>query len=83
MSNKNRGQHPPPSAPAMTVIPSTYVDQYEYLVEGPIIGIRLGRRGQTHADVTMPVALFLDMVAKVQATVAAMAPAKPAGPASA
>lgn len=75
MSRKRTTQKSAGFAPTMTVIPSIYVDQYEYSIDGNLIGIRLGRRGETHADVTMPISLLLDMASKVHSSLIPAAPA--------
>lgn len=72
MSNRKKPPQPPAFKPTMSVIPSIYVNQYEFNIDGGLIEIRLGRRGETHADVTMAVSMLLDLCNKVQEKVAAM-----------
>ena len=68
----NRKKHDPipqPFKPTMSVIPSTYCNQFEYVVEGNVVGIRFGRNNETHVDVTIPLELFLLLGEKARAQV--------------
>lgn len=67
MSNRKKPAQPQPGwKPTMTVIPSTFVDQYEFSIDNGVIGVRFGRRGETHADVTMPLSLMVDLITQVR-----------------
>lgn len=72
MSNRKKPATPAPGfQPSMSVVPSIYCDQYEFAIDGSLIGIRFGRRGETHADVTISLNLILDLANKVQERVIA------------
>lgn len=75
MSNRKKPEPPkgpPPFKPTMTVVPSIFVNQFEFNIEGGFIGFRFGRQGQTHADVTMPVNLAIDMSNLIQEKIVAV-----------
>ena len=59
-----------PNPQGMTVISSIY-DQYEYTLANGMLGIRFGRRGHTHADITIAQSPILDLAEKLKATMGA------------